>query len=64
MDATLYKKQNHNASLELSVTQRKLTRIVGKLHDPRIRPNERGCLLLYAGEILISFLGRDTRGVG
>ena len=40
---------------ETSVTE-KLGWAVQTLHDPRIRPNERDCLLLYAGEILVDYL--------
>lgn len=41
------------------VVEKQLGWAVQTLHNPQIRPNERACLLLLAGSILIDFVGQQ-----
>ena len=52
------------ATPESILVEKQLAWAIGTIRNPKIRRAERLCLLLLAGEILISFLGRDTREVG
>ena len=44
---------------EAAVTEKQLGWAVKTLHNPKIRREERQCLLVLAGEILLGFLAQD-----
>ena len=50
------------ASPEEQVITKQLTWIIRTLRKPGVRPGERECLLLSAGQILIDFLVRERAG--
>ena len=53
-----------HATPNCMLIERQLGWIVQTLHNPRLRLTERQCLLAFAGDILIEFLGRErARGV-
>ena len=60
----LYRGRRSVASPEEQLATKQLTWILRTLRNPGIRPGERQCLLLLAGQILISFLGRESVRAG
>ena len=56
-----YNNSATNATPERMVVEKQLDWAVATLRNPRLRPNERACILLSAGQTLIGFLA-DSRG--
>ena len=59
MTNTHYNTHPEDATPNRLVVERQLGWAVKTLRNPKLRPAERRCLLLVAGEILVGFLAQD-----
>ena len=56
----LYKNHPSEATPNPLIVEKQLGWAIQTLRNSGLRPNERACILLGAGQILISFLGRES----